>query len=240
MSSEQSVGDTIRNARASLEMSREELAKEIGVHPRTVTRWEDGTSTPGRRGRKALNDELGLDLPIRTARDADGQDRSVELEEALLHRGEAWADLEVYRIRQGITRPAMARLIDISEGIYRSWVRKRIKAVPTERSQQAIEAETGILIAVGTLHANQGNRLCDMPPWKESKPGERAKWLRLVLCLSARAVAHSAGITEANLNTIEHRGSERAASVPLHAMGFPAYALDEDTLDGALRTRGKS
>lgn len=48
--------DIIKNIRIRLELSQEELARELGICFATVNRWENGKSTPSRLALVAVKD----------------------------------------------------------------------------------------------------------------------------------------------------------------------------------------
>lgn len=51
-------GDEIREARAALGWTLDDMAEELGVHRMTVHRWETGTHTPPRYLGRVLRDLL--------------------------------------------------------------------------------------------------------------------------------------------------------------------------------------
>lgn len=55
------VGDRIRSARESLNLSQEDLAERVGVSKRTVGNWERGASDP-RHALGKIERELGITL----------------------------------------------------------------------------------------------------------------------------------------------------------------------------------
>ena len=55
------LGTLIRLHRENLEMSRAELARQIGVHPSQLTRWEAGDPKPSLTAMLALGKALDVD-----------------------------------------------------------------------------------------------------------------------------------------------------------------------------------
>jgi transcriptional regulator with XRE-family HTH domain len=55
------LGTLIRLHRENLEMSRAELARQVGVHPSQLTRWEAGDHKPSLSAMVALGKALDVD-----------------------------------------------------------------------------------------------------------------------------------------------------------------------------------
>ena len=54
------LGRTIREERERMEMSRAELARQVGVHPSQLTRWEAGDHKPSLSAMIALGRALDV------------------------------------------------------------------------------------------------------------------------------------------------------------------------------------
>lgn len=57
------MGEQIKGARESKNLSQEELAEQLGVSRQAVSKWENDTSLPQGINREALSKVLGLELP---------------------------------------------------------------------------------------------------------------------------------------------------------------------------------
>lgn len=239
-----SVSQEIREARIDLGMTQPELADAIGVEARTVQRWENGRSRPNAQSQALLREELGIDLEIdRTTQPGQPQKRSahraasVPLEEAMGRHGEAWADLEVWRIRNGYSYTMMADALDIHRVTYSTWVSERHSHLTNESTAEKARDLIGHPVAFDPTRNAIRARLHNLTPWRLCGPGLRLKWLRMVLGISSAALSGSAGVTTYVVDNVESSGSRRSCEFLVRSLGFPSSALDANTLDDAILMR---
>lgn len=60
----QHAGEAIKDAREAQALSQTELARQVGIHKSTISRWESGTREPSRVIQTAVKQRLSLNLGV--------------------------------------------------------------------------------------------------------------------------------------------------------------------------------
>lgn len=103
------LGDHIKRARKAADMTQDELARQVGVSPRQVTRWENGTTVPQRRHGERLASALNINYPtLRELIDVAGDETH---DEVVRERNAALRERDLLLARLAKVTSLMEKLI---------------------------------------------------------------------------------------------------------------------------------